>query len=36
LDLITLLRKEMAQQPALLAPFGFQTTDSGLLRAAAA
>jgi hypothetical protein len=36
LDLITLLRKEMAQQPALLAPFGFQTTDSGLVRAAAA
>ena len=36
LDLITLLRQEMAQQPALLAPFGFQMTDSALVRAAAA
>jgi len=36
LDLITLLRKEMAQQPALLTPFHFQTTDSALVRAAAA
>jgi hypothetical protein len=36
LDLITLLRKEMTQQPALLTPFGFQITDSALLRAAAA
>jgi hypothetical protein len=36
LDLITLLRKEMTQQPALLTPFGFQITDSTLLRAAAA
>jgi hypothetical protein len=27
LDLITLLRKEMVQQPTLLAPFGFQITD---------
>jgi len=36
LDLITLLRKEMAQQPQLLAPFGFQTTDPALVQAAAA
>jgi hypothetical protein len=36
LDLITLLRKEMAQQPALLAPLGFQITTSGLVQAAAA
>jgi hypothetical protein len=36
LDLITLLRQEMAQQPALLAPFRFQITDSALVRAAAA
>jgi hypothetical protein len=36
LDLITLLRKEMAQQPALLTPFGFEITDSALVRAAAA
>jgi hypothetical protein len=36
LDLITLLRKEMAQQPQLLAPFGFQITDQALLHAAAA
>lgn len=36
LDLITLLRKEMTQQPALLTPFGFQITDSALVRAAAA
>jgi hypothetical protein len=36
LDLITLLRKEMSQQPPWLAPFGFQTTDSALVRAAAA
>ena len=35
LDLITLLRKEMAQQPALLTPFGFQITDSALVQAAA-
>ena len=36
LDLITLLRKEMAQQPQLLAPFGFAITDPGLVQAAAA
>lgn len=36
LDLITLLRKEMAEQPTSLAPFGFQITDSALVRAAAA
>ena len=36
LDLITLLRKEMTQQPALLASLGFQITDSDLVRAAAA
>jgi hypothetical protein len=36
LDLITLLRKEMAEQPTLLAPFDFQITDSDLVRAAAA
>jgi hypothetical protein len=36
LDLITLLRKEMTQQPQLLAPFGFQITDQALVHAAAA
>ena len=36
LDLITLLRKEMAQQPELLAQFGFKITDEALVRAAAA
>jgi hypothetical protein len=36
LDLITLLRQEMAQQPALLAPFAFQITEKALVRAAAA
>lgn len=36
LDLITLLRKEMVQQPALLAPLGLQITDSVLVQAAAA
>jgi hypothetical protein len=36
LDLITLLRKEMTQQPQLLAPFGFQITESALVHAAAA
>jgi hypothetical protein len=36
LDLITLLRKEMAQQPQLLAPFGFAVTDAALVQAAAA
>jgi hypothetical protein len=36
LDLITLLRKEMAQQPQLLAPFAFEITDQALVHAAAA
>jgi hypothetical protein len=36
LDLITLLRKEMSQQPQLLDPFGFVITDSALAQAAAA
>jgi len=36
LDLVTLLRKEMAQQPHSLAPLGFTTTDEALVQAAAA
>jgi len=36
LDLITLLRQEMAHQPHLLAPFGFTITDEALVQAAAA
>jgi len=36
LDLITLLRKEMTQQPRLLAPLGFEITDQALVHAAAA
>ena len=36
LDLVTLLRKEMADQPQLLAPFGFQITAQALVQAAAA
>lgn len=36
LDLITLLRKEMAFHPNLLASLGFKITDSGLVQAAAA
>ena len=36
LDLITLLRKEMVQQPELLAPFGFEITDQAMVQAAAA
>ncbi len=36
LDLVTLLRKEMAQQPQLLVPFGFEITAPGLVQAAAA
>jgi hypothetical protein len=36
LDLITLLRKEMTQQPQLLAPLGFEITDQTLVHAAAA
>jgi hypothetical protein len=36
LDLTTLLRKEMTQQPHLLAPFGFQITNQALVDAAAA
>jgi hypothetical protein len=34
LDLVTLLRKEMAEQPELLAPLGFQITDQALVGAA--
>ena len=36
LDLITLLRKEMSQQPQRLAPFAFEITEPGMVRAAAA
>jgi hypothetical protein len=36
LDLVTLLRKEMAEQPELLAPLGFQITDQAMVQAAAA
>lgn len=36
LDLITLLRKEMVQQPQLLAPFALKTSDSAMVQAAAA
>lgn len=36
LDLITLLRKEVAEQPQLLAPLGFQLSDQALIKAAAA
>jgi hypothetical protein len=36
LDLITLLRKEMVQQPALLDPLHLEIEDSDLVRAAAA
>ena len=36
LDLITLLRKEMAQQPTLLAPLDLTITNSVLVQAAAA
>jgi hypothetical protein len=36
LDLITLLRKEMAQQPQQLAPLGLAITHSALVQAAAA
>lgn len=36
LDLITLLRKEMQNQPQLLAPLGFTITDQALVHAAAA
>jgi DDE superfamily endonuclease len=36
LDLVTLLRKEMTQQPQLLAPLGFEITDQSLVHAAAA
>jgi hypothetical protein len=36
LDLITLLRKEMSQQPQLLAPFGFKISEQALVEAAAA
>ena len=36
LDLITLLRNEMAQLPTLLEPFGFEITEKVLVQAAAA
>lgn len=36
LDLVTLLRKEMVQQPQLLEPFAFEVTEPGMVRAAAA
>jgi len=36
LDLITLLRKEIAQQPALIEPIGLKIADSDLVSAAAA
>jgi Trp operon repressor len=36
LDLITLLRKQMTQQPQLLNPLGLKIADSDLVRAAAA
>ena len=36
LDLITLLRKEIVQQPQQLVPFQLKTTDSGIVQAAAA
>jgi hypothetical protein len=36
LDLITLLRKEMAQQSQLIAPLGLNTNDQDLVQAAAA
>ena len=35
LDLITLLRKEIAQQPTSLDPFDLQIADSDFVRAAA-
>jgi len=36
LDLVTLLRKEMAQQPHLLEPFAFEVSEPAIVRAAAA
>lgn len=36
LDLVTLLRKEMVQQPHLLEPFAFEVSEPGMVRAAAA
>ena len=36
LDLVTLLRKEMAQEPQLLAPFALTMNDEALVKAAAA
>ena len=36
LDLIALLRSEMAEQPETLAPLGFQITEPGMVQAAAA
>jgi hypothetical protein len=36
LDLVTLLRKEMVEQPQLLESLGFEITEPGMVRAAAA
>jgi hypothetical protein len=36
LDLVTLLRKEIAQQPHSLEPFAFEVSEPGMVRAAAA
>jgi len=36
LDLVAVLRTEMAKQPQLLAPFGFAVTEPGMIHAAAA
>lgn len=36
LDLVTLLRKEMVEQPQLLEPLGFEITEQGMVHAAAA
>lgn len=36
LDLVTLLRKELGQQPHLLEPFAFEVSEPGMVRAAAA
>ena len=36
LDLVTLLRQEMVKQPQLLEPLGFEITEPGMVRAAAA
>ena len=36
LDLITLLRKEVVENPVLLVPFNFKITEQGMTRAASA